>query len=172
MGGDGNPAEREDSTMDTTSTERDQALAVTYRDLIAADLALGSAQRALFELGWKTAGNDMSTALAVVRDLLHDLQVYGSGDGTSAQPAQPAQPARTFRYAGLPASSRRSAARLVRRRLTTGTDVDKAARTYADLYATSATQDGEPDLHWLYCYELADRLATVRYHEKRRAVGR
>lgn len=81
MGGDGNPAERKDCTMEPTMIQRDEALRITYRDLAAAELALGQAQTTLLGLGWTTAGNELGDALATVRDLLHDLAAAAGSNG-------------------------------------------------------------------------------------------
>lgn len=70
--------------MTTENTNRDAALAVVYRDLIATDLALSSAQSTLLALGWSTAGNDLGDALATVRDLLHDLSAYAGSTGAES----------------------------------------------------------------------------------------
>jgi hypothetical protein len=67
------------------------------------------------------------------------------------------------RYAKLPAILRRSAARVVRQGDQRQPITDNRILTFADMVANSIINDGAPDLYWLYCYELAGRVARVRH---------
>lgn len=68
------------------------------------------------------------------------------------------------RYADLRPIMRRSAARVVRESDKHRPVAQAQVSIYAELAADAFVGDGEIDLYWLYCYELASRLLAVRVH--------
>lgn len=66
------------------------------------------------------------------------------------------------RYAELPQSMRRSAARNVRKAFGTDSRTRMRIDVWAELALEGLIYNGQVDAYWLYCWELGTRLNSVR----------